>query len=427
MEQENRPFTFVQFSDVHLDSPQNRGVLSYSPAKCQERYADFVETFVFALSFAKENNVDAVFIPGGLWNRDTIRSQTAGTVLEAIEQISPIPVYISPSDNDPYSIDSPYSSKFLSALGMRAWPENAIIFNTASFKTLIHPTRKDVTITGRAYKKFGVDQTRYLTEPINISERSMVNILLHHGSLELEESEEFRQQLRAKTCPFNIEELDNQRFTYVALGHNQDYLEVENREGLLIGAYSGCLVGRNFEELGPRGLIHGSISTDEEGGTIVDLAPTEAAKNRIMYIAVDITGLDEELIKEEILLMIEENDINPETDIVALSLEGRFAHDNTKLVLIDEIKDEFYHLIVVDRTRPDYLSEQYDPRTTEYKFIERMLESIQEAEAKREASPPGDSLTGLPGALISGKTIEDALYYGLDALKNKKVTVRHVD
>lgn len=427
MESESKTFTFIQFSDVHLDSPQNSGVLYYSPAKCQERYADFVETFVTALAMAKENEVDAVFVPGGLWSQETIRSQTAGTVLEAIEQIAPIPVYITPGEHDPYTIDSPYSSKFLSALGMRSWPQNAIIFNSTTFKTLTHPWRNDVTITGRAYKQAGLDENRYLEEPINISERSLINILLYHGSLEVEEEGGITHFGKTNSTPFTIEDLDNQRFTYAALGHSPDYLEVENEEGILIGAYSGCLVGRNFQELGPRGLIHGAISSGEEGVTAIELNPVETAKNRIMYITVDITGLDKELIREEILLMMEESDVHPETDIVALSLEGRFSHDSGTRELIEEIKDEFYHLVVMDRTRPDYLSEQYDPRTTEHKFIEKMLESIREADELRSSSQVGDSLTGLPGAMISSKTIEDALYYGLNALKNKKVTVRNVD
>lgn len=426
MEANPNPFKFLQFSDIHLDSPQNRGVLSYNQAQCQARYADFLETFVTAIAFAQENQVDAVFIPGGLWNHQTIRLEIAATVLEAIEQISPIPVYITPSDSDPYTLDSPYNSRYLEALGARAWPANAVVFNSSSFQTLVHPTREDVTITGRAYTKLGPDGSSLMSEPINISQRSLTNILLHHGSISDFDDPESTDPTKV-TCPYLKEELDAQSFTYAALGHYQDYMEVYNDQDILIGAYSGCLAGRDFEELGPRGVILGEIATTEEGDTYVSLSPMEAAKNRIMYIGVDVTGLDEELIKEEILLMMEEVDVHPETDIVALSIEGRNSEEDVIESIVNEIKDEFYHLIVVDRTRPDYLSEQYDQRTTEYKFIEKMLESIQEAEEKRKSHPPTDSLTGIPGALVSGKTIEDALYYGLDALKQKKVMVRHVD
>lgn len=420
------PFSFLQFSDIHLDSPQNQGMLSYSASECEARYADFVETFVNAIMTAQELEVDAVFIPGGIWNHNTIRSQTAGTVLEVIEQINPIPVYITPSDMDPYTMDSLYNPRFLFALGMREWPGNAFVFNTPYFKTLVHPTREDVTITGRAYKSFGVDQTNYLTEPINISERSMINILLHHGTIDGYSGAESGDSKRVSS-PFTVDDLDGQLFTYAALGHCHDYTEIENGEGVLIGAYAGCLQGRSFEELGPRGVIHGQLSNMEDGATSIELSALEKAKNRIMYLGVDITGLDNELIKEEIILMLEELDVHPDTDIVGLSLEGRVATDVQIDAIVNELKDEFYHLILMDRTRPDYLSEQYDERTTEHQFINKMLASIQEAEEKRRLSPTTDSLTGIPGALISGKTIEDALYYGLDALKNKKVWVRHVD
>ena len=426
MESEANSFTFLQLSDIHLDSPQNSGVLSYSTAQCQARYADFLETFVNALTLAQNHQVDAVFIVGGLWNHLSIRSQIVTTVLEAIEQIAPIPVYITPSDTDPFTADSYYNPRYLQALGMRSWPENAVVFASDNFTTVNHPARDDVTVTGRAARKLGQDLTNYLEEPINISQRSMVNILLHHGTVDIYQGTESSDPSRV-TAPFSVDELDNQRFTYAALGHCHDYMEVENADGILIGAYSGTLAGRNFEELGPRGAIHGSIQSLADGTTTLELNPIEVARNRIMYIGVDITGLDEEMIKEEILLYLEEVDVHPEDDIVALSLEGRLSRETQVDSIIEQLKNEFYHLIVVNRTRPDYLSEQRDQRTTEHKFIEKMLESIQEAEEKRRLSPTSDSLTGIPGALISGKTIEDALYYGLDALKKKKVTVRHVD
>jgi hypothetical protein len=55
------------------------------------------------------------------------------------------------------------------------------------------------------------------------------------------------------------------------------------------------------------------------------------------------------------------------------------------------------------------------------------LEKQRQAEAKRAENPNADTLNNVPGFLMSAKTIEDALYYGLDALKRQKVTHRHVD
>jgi len=56
-----------------------------------------------------------------------------------------------------------------------------------------------------------------------------------------------------------------------------------------------------------------------------------------------------------------------------------------------------------------------------------MLERQTQAESKRAADPRADTLNNVPGFFLSAKTIEDALYYGLDALKRQKVSHRHVD
>ncbi|MBZ0188950.1 MAG: metallophosphoesterase, partial [Candidatus Obscuribacterales bacterium] len=178
------PFTFLQFSDVHLDSPQNHGVISYGPSQRAERYADLVEAFVNALMLGKQQGVDAVFIAGGIWNHETIRTQTSGTVLEAIEELSPIPVYITPGESDPYTIDSPYSDAFLAARGVRAWPKNAFIFKTAEFSTLRHPTREDVTVTGFAYTARKKLSDRILAQRLLRENPGTLDFLLYHGTLD---------------------------------------------------------------------------------------------------------------------------------------------------------------------------------------------------------------------------------------------------
>jgi hypothetical protein len=136
--------------------------------------------------------------------------------------------------------------------------------------------------------------------------------------------------------------------------------------------------------------------------------------------------LGNEEIKDEIVINIEDSGVRPDTDVVAINLEGRHKPGCYPKQIAEELSDNFYHLLVVDNTRPDYLSERFDERTTEWKFIEAMLAMKTNAEKPRGREMGSDSLSGLPGADISGKTVEDALYYGLDALKLKRVIVRNV-
>lgn len=426
MPPENSTFKFLQLSDVHLDSPQNRGVLSFSQAQRAARYTDLVESLVGACKVASDQNVDAVFIPGGLWDHNGIRGETAGTVLEAIAELNDIPVYITPGDNDPFSVDSYYNPSFLAARGMRAWPKNAYVFKTHEFTTLKHPTRNDVAITGHAHLSHHRITDRLLSSYVNRDEEAFFNILIFHGSLDTYPGLDGMSVDRI-TAPFSVEELAAQRFNYAALGHFHEYTELCDENDQVIGAYSGCLSGRNFEELGPRVAILGTITADEAGNSSTLIEPIEVASNRLTYLAVDVSGLDAESLKEEIAYGVQEQEIRADVDIVCISLEGTHAPDLDPFEIAQELRPEFYHLLIVDRTRPDYLAEEYDPRTTEFKFLESMLEKQRQAEEKRAADPK-ESLGNFPGFHhLSGKTIEDALYYGLDALKRQKVTHRHVD
>jgi DNA repair exonuclease SbcCD nuclease subunit len=418
-------FKFLQLSDVHLDSPQNRGVLSYSSAQRAARYTDLVESLVGAMRVAADQNVDAVLIPGGLWDHRSIRGDTAGTVLEAIAELKDIPVYISPGEGDPFTVDSYYNPTFLAARGMRAWPKNAYIFDTPEFTTFKHPKRNDVAFTGYAHLSQRKVTERLLSSYINRDEEATFNILVFHGSLDTYPG--IDGQADRITAPFSVEELAAQRFNYAALGHFHEYTELCDENDLVIGAYSGCLTGRNFDELGPRVAMLGTITVDDSGNSSVLLEPIEVASNRLTYLPVDVSGLDAISMKEEIEYGVQELEIRPDVDIVCISLEGTHTPDLEPFEVAQKLRPDFYHLLIVDRTRPDYLAEEYDPRTTEYKYLESMLEKQRQAEVKRAENPNADTLNNVPGFLMSAKTIEDALYYGLDALKRQKVTHRHVD
>lgn len=418
-------FRFLQLSDVHLDSPQNRGVLSFSSAQRAARYTDLVESLVGAMRVAADQKVDAVLIPGGLWDHRSIRGDTAGTVLEAIAELNDIPVYITPGEGDPYTIDSYYNPAFLAARGMRAWPKNAFIFDTPEFTTFKHPLRNDVAVTGYAHLSPRKVTERLLSTYVNRNEEAKFNILLFHGSLDTYPG--IDGQVDRITAPFSVEELAAQRFTYTALGHFHEYTELCDENDMVIGAYSGCLTGRNFDELGPRVAMLGTVTVDDAGASNIVLEPIEVASNRLTYLPVDVSGLDAPGIREEIEYGVQELDIRPDVDIVCVSLEGTHSPEIDPFEVAQKLRADFYHLLIVDRTRPDYLAEEYDPRTTEYKYLQSMLEKQREAELKRAENPKADTLNNVPGFLLSAKTIEDALYYGLDALKRQKVTHRHVD
>jgi hypothetical protein len=80
-----------------------------------------------------------------------------------------------------------------------------------------------------------------------------------------------------------------------------------------------------------------------------------------------------------------------------------------------------YHLIIDDATRPDYYLDKMDPRTTEGRFIQYLQNLKVTAESR------GGTMTDDQSGELTSDIIEDALYYGLDALNQKKVAVPDVD
>ncbi len=424
MESGSTSFKFLQLSDVHLDSSQNHGGFRLSANQRAGRYNDLVKSFVSAVALAKEHHVDAVLIPGGLWDHRTVRTQTISMVLEVLAELRGVPVFIAPGATDPVVIDSFYNNSYLQACGLRNWPSNVRIFRSASMTTIRHPNREDVSISGFAHVRSGVSE-RLLSTKVNRDDDCPIRVLLFHGTLEagigLKASDSSPPSCTETTAPFSRSELENQGFSYAALGNCHDFFEVLDNTRRLIGAYTGCLMGRGLTELGPRGAVLGSISLDPYGAPMVRLEPVEVQPSRVNYVAVDVSGLDDGAVSDEIRYLIDEQGVRRDRDIVFLSLEGTQAPELEPDNVVAQLNDEVEILIAQNRSRSDYLAREFEADSFENRFIELMIQEKKKAESKQKQAHHADADE------ITGETVEDALYYGLDALTGNKVTVRNVD
>src|SRR5262249_5486949 len=151
----------------------------------------------------------------------------------------------------------PFQPGVMSARGLKPWSANVHIFNSPNFRTWHLPNRPDVAVTGRAYDSPEPVSERLLRDPLPRSETASINILLYHGFFEGYNGADAAWQDKV-TAPFSLAELKQQNFTYTALGHCHQFLELRAEGGLLLGAYSGSAAGRNFDELGPRLAILGT-------------------------------------------------------------------------------------------------------------------------------------------------------------------------
>lgn len=410
-------FTFLQVSDVHLDSKLASLRLSLPVAKRHERNKEILSAFLKCLTIAGERKVDAVLVPGDLWDSESIGLNTLNRLVEAVEAIGPIPVVIAPGNHDYCSADSLYNPDVLAARGMRPWPANVHIFQSGKFDTWSHPNRPDVSFTGRAFTGNTLVSERLLGGPVPKNPDAAINILLFHGSLDGYGGGDAGWPGKI-TAPFSAAELEKLGFSYAAIGHYHDYTEIRAGSKKLLGAYSGCLAGRGLDECGPRYALVGSVWPSGQ----CELERLEIDSRRVVSINCDITGSKSNEVLADVAQFLTDAGAREKVDIVFVTLEGRHPVGGEPTYVEEKFADSYYHTRIIDRSRPDYLTERFDKRTTEGRFIQSMLE------LKKEAIEAGGHLIDNSyDSELTTELIEDALYYGLDALKQKKVVVRHVD
>jgi DNA repair exonuclease SbcCD nuclease subunit len=330
-------FKFLQFSDVLLDSKlthagMNNTNLTHNNfalprEERSERAREILEATINAFSLAKSEKVDAVIIPGGLWDNVTVTGFTVNTLIEAVASLGDIPVYIAPGHRDFYTRSCLYTNDMLSARGYRHWPANVHIFTSEHFAAVAHPHRNDVAFVGRAFSKASRRTERILSGKLPKLATAKINIGVFAGTLESHPSviaDASRQQVQKPLVyPFSESELANQGLTYAAVGNIKEAYQITTADEKLLGAYAGCLAGGTFDELGPRYAILGEVEIDSSGNSVVNLLPRELDVRRMMLVTVDVSGLGDEDIHDEILVNIEESGARTDCDIIAINLEGR--------------------------------------------------------------------------------------------------------
>jgi len=385
---------FLQFSDVHLDSRLTGSRLAWPREKRERRIREIAEAAWRACRLAHEHKVEALFIPGDLWDDEAVSAETIARLHEAFAALDPIPVFIAPGNHDFCSPTSLYNDDVLRARGMRAWPKNVHIFRSTSFTTVHHPTRPEVTITGRAFVQNVSIEERLLREPIPRPPAS-VSVLLFHGSwIEYQGRDRFEEG-KLFTAPFSRAELLAQGFSYAALGHYHHYAEIVDEEGRVRAAYAGCLAARYLSEAGPHFALLGEIG--DRG--LLALEKIRVDERTIHDVEVDVTGAESEAsVRERIGRRLRECGACA-SDIIFLRLTGRLPRGLRASALTDCFEREYFHLAVADLTRPAYDLDGADPRTVQGRFIHKMRERIAGTSDLNERA-----------------LLERALYYGLDAL-----------
>src|SRR5688500_18645584 len=103
---------------LHLDC--SFAAVGMRPGHGNRRRQGLREVFSAILRRAHEWPADAVLISGDLFEQERVTRDTLSFLREAFESIRPIPVFIAPGNQDPYTASSPYA--------VEPWPANVYLF-----------------------------------------------------------------------------------------------------------------------------------------------------------------------------------------------------------------------------------------------------------------------------------------------------------
>ena len=273
---------FVHIADMHFDTPFTNLSLKGNYGKI--RRMDQREVFKKIINYIKENEIKYLFIAGDLYEHNYIRKSTIEYINQLFKQIPETKIYITPGNHDPYVMNSMYRNF--------EWNENVKIFTSKIEKI----ETKEANIYGFGFDDFYCENSN--VENIILDDKSKINILITHGSLNASD------KMQLQYNPINKNKLKLVGFDYVALGHihKLDYNTEENQKII----YPGSTISMGFDELDKHGFIVGNIEKEK-----LEIAFIPADNREFKEIEFDISEIndEEELIEKLNNIQLNTNDL----------------------------------------------------------------------------------------------------------------------
>lgn len=389
-----RPLTFLQSSDWHAGSALAGGGLGWTPEARAARREEVDGAAERAVAAARACGAEALLVPGDLWDAESLAAPALHRLLEALASFAPRPVFVAPGNHDFAGAGGWYDASLLAALGMRAWPENVVVFRAGAWETAAFPGRDDVAVTGRAFLSPAVVVERPLAPPPRRPEVEHALLLLH-GSLESYPGPDSPRGTK-RTAPFSRREVVESGFSWVALGHHHHVHFVEDDAGVPRGAYSGSPTGRGLDEKGPRVFLKVSLVPGE--GPRVEAVPAD--RRTIHDLTVDVSDQDGAGVAARIETAFAVAGCGAE-DAVRLTLTGQQPYGARPADAARGFAPRLFHLAVRDRTSP--AAEDVPLRSAEGRFVEDLRgrrDAADDPRARRVAelalSLGRDALAGRP-------------------------------
>ncbi|KJS21883.1 MAG: hypothetical protein VR72_08465 [Clostridiaceae bacterium BRH_c20a] len=194
-------------------------------------------------------DIDALIFTGDIFDDNEVDSRLFQILVNFINKIRKVKIFIAPGNHDPYTSDSPYQNY--------EWPENVHVFKGWESIEV-----SDCIIHGYGYLEkapdidalLQLDRTKFNTQKTNI-------VVIHGIVKELQTKEKDKRP----ALEFSTNDIINIGADLVLLGHIHNPRTLYQTDKIL-AAYSGEPINRYQRELVSRGVIVGEIS-----GKMIDL------------------------------------------------------------------------------------------------------------------------------------------------------------
>ena len=360
--------SFVHTGDIHLGLQFNN--VSFNREKAMLRRRELWSTFEGIVNYTKENSIDFLLIAGDLFEEKYFTLGDIKRVRDILSNIEEVKVIISAGNHDYFYEKSLYNRV--------EWSPNVFIFRGNGLEKIEFPDLNTI-IYGYSWDRVEIRENN-LFHDFNIEEDNDFNkILLIHGDI----------GTKSNYLPLNLSSLKKLDMDYIALGHIHKPEIIDDKI-----AYCGCPEPLDFGEIGDRGFIKGEIN---RGKIEIDFVPFSKRRfwNKEIIINENMSYLD------IINLFKEIHYGRKDMDFYRINLKGYIQNDIDVDSLFKSIKDEFYHLEIIDNTIPDY-----DLDALENAYSDSIIGGF-----IREMKDKG----------LDNPMVKDALYYGLGALLKGRV------
>ncbi len=376
---EKQNIKILHAGDLHLDSPFSR----LDPRRGEEARRALRASFSRMMDYLRREEIDLCLLAGDLFDSEYVTSRTASLLIDELAGTPGTTFVIAPGNHDPYTPSSFYASGRL--------PDNVLIFSSEDLSSFVLPALNTV-VWGYAFTSERMGHCPLAGKRIEDPDR--LNLLCIHGDLGTPLS---------PYSPITKEDLASFGADYAALSHK--HVPFGSAPGERpVYAYSGCLVGRSFDEPGIGGAV---LITARRGETGYSLTTERIpfADRRYESVTVDLTAVSSEKeVARRIKAAVTEHGFGAETSL-RVTFTGATPPDFAPPKSADGPVLGLAYLELIDRTSPTF-----DARALEHDMTVR-------GELYRSLLPRLSSGTPEERAIAAR-----ALRMGLAALAGEDVT-----